>query len=85
MIRNLTEFVFKVFDTKEYEVRDSFPMLHAGWECDEEIVMIVVRDRLYAIGSSHGSPCVLSKQDLLEKAKEYQEVLNATLKAVKYL
>lgn len=85
MIYGLKEFVKKQFNTDRYELRGEFPMLHAGWECDETVAMIQVEDVIYAVGSSHGSPLLLSKSDLLGKAREYSDVLAKTLAAAEYL
>jgi hypothetical protein len=85
MISDLKQFVLKQFGTEQYEVRGSFPMLHAGWECDDVVMMIAVNEQVHAVGTNHGSPVLLSKQDLLDKVAEYKEVLDATLSAAEYL
>jgi hypothetical protein len=85
MIYGLKEFIKKQFGTDQYELRGEFPMLHAGWECDETVVMIVVEGTVYAVGSNHGAACLLSKADLLDKVQEYYGVLAATLAAAESL
>ena len=81
MKNRLKEFVQEHFDSEEYEVRGSFPILYAGWDHDDEVIMIRVNNRIYAVGSDHGSPCLLSKQELLIKVQEYAHVSSETLLA----
>lgn len=79
------EFIKKQFNTEQYEVQSSFPMLHAGWECDDVVTMISVNNQVHAIGTNHGALVLLSKQDLLDKADEYKDVLDKTLAAIECL
>jgi len=81
MIYQLAAFVKKQFGVDTYAIVEEFPMLHAGWECDESVVVIAVQGKKYAIGSMHGSPCILDKAALLDKASEYKNVLQRTLNA----
>lgn len=81
MIYGLKEFIKKQFNTDHHEVVYTFPMLHAGWECDEEVALIQVEGKKYAIGTNHGSPCLLSRNALLEKAREYSYVAEITIAA----
>lgn len=78
----LEEFLEKSFPSSNYEVVKTFNMLHAGWECDYEVYLVKVDGNTYAVGSNHGSPFFLSKRELVEKAKEYIEVLEHTTDAI---
>jgi len=82
MIRNLREFVKKTWGHENYDLVETFTMLHAGWEMDEEVAMIKLDSYIFAIGTNHGAPCILTKTDLLIKASEYAKALEDTLRAM---
>jgi hypothetical protein len=85
MIYGLKDFVKKKFDTEQFEMRGEFPVLWKGWECDETAAVIAVEGTVYVVGSNHGALCLLGKAFLLEKAREYADVLTKTLAAAEYL
>jgi len=77
----LKEFVKKEFGIDQYETISQFTVFHPGWECDEVAVLVRVNGETYAIGTNHGSPLLLTKNDLLAMASSYTEVLQDTLDA----
>lgn len=78
---HLKEFVERTFNTSDFLIIREFGMLHTGWAMDNEIKLIKVYGKHYVIGTNHGSPVILSKEILLEKASEYTDLLTETISA----
>lgn len=68
----------------EYEIVHSFPVLHQGWECDQEghIIKRVETGKLFLALSSHGAFYLAKNKELEEKIEEYRNALKLSKQAL---
>jgi len=61
---------------KRIEILDRANILYLAWECDPKIWLVQVDEEVIALGTDHGTACVIiSRQYLDRKISEYSELI----------
>ena len=70
-------------DSKTYEIVHTFPVLHIGWEMDNEGLIVKRNNKTYLVLSNHGGYYLAKNNELEDKVKEYREAINLSSQALK--
>lgn len=64
-------------DHKDIKIVRTLEILHHEWELDSYIFLVSTSSGARVIGTQHGSPYFMSKQEIQNKISEYQHLANA--------
>ncbi len=67
---------------KTYPVLHQFPVLHNGWEMDNDGWVVTDRGRPRLVMSTHGGKYFIMAAELVEKIAEYQKAMAETQEAL---
>jgi hypothetical protein len=80
MSNSLEDRIVRFLETNGYKdvrVLSRLNILHHEWECDPYIYAVETNLGKRIVGTTHGMPCLVSRQELEHKIEEYQDLINA--------
>ena len=69
-------------DLATFKILDVIPVLYMGWECDQYAWVVRNKGKKYMVGTSHGSPYLMTRDELQKKIFEYEQAIVHTNKAI---